>query len=158
MEQINWQSCMKHAYMGNHAWGIHFWCDLEDLKSRSFTLAKVTEIKSSNFEIIIATTVGLLQIIIDPSLLIIPKNGHFSSDMMLLFAQATTYYLQEIQYAWVLKNIYTHTAFTWVNKNFHIPLMCLGDTVTMVTKDVSTETTHIWVWAQILKSIFMFLW
>ena len=77
--------------------------------------------------------------------------------MMPFFAQVAAY-LQEIQYAWVLKNIYSHTAFTWVNNNFHIPLMGLGDMVTMVTKDVSTETTHIGVWAQMLKSIFMFLW
>ncbi len=74
------------------------------------------------------------------------KNGHFSSDMILLFAQAAAY-LQEIQYAWVLKNIYTHIGFTWVNNKFHIPLMCLGDMVTMVTNAISTETTHMRVWA-----------
>ena len=47
-------------------------------------------------------------------------NSPFSSDMMLFFVQAAAY-LQEIQYALVLKNIYTHTGFTWVNNNFHIP-------------------------------------
>ncbi len=76
--------------------------------------------------------------------------------MMIFFTQAAAY-LQKIQYAWVLKENYTLTAFIWVNNNFHIPLMCLGDMVTMVTKDVSTETTHISIWAQMLNSLFLFL-
>ncbi len=70
------------------------------------------------------------------------KYGHISSDMMLILAISSCLYLQEIQYTWYLKTIFTYTGFTWVNNNFHIPVMCLGDVVTMVTKVVFTETTQ----------------